>query len=559
MFAQKSSCRPLSFLLSAILLLSLFISTSPANASNNIVIVLDGTRVQTDVAPYIDSNNRTMVPIRFISEALDADVQWDGENSTISIIKEGTYIMLRVGGKDLIVNGEAIIMDTEVVIVEGRTFVPVRFIAEALDLIVTWNPEINVIQLSSLKVETLSSLEIAEHCTPAVFKITMFGLNGAEIGSGSGFFISNDGYALTNYHVVKNFPVMTATTWDGGIYEINTICDIDKELDIALIKVDGSNFKALTLGNSDKVKQGQDIFTIGSPRGYDNTISEGIVSSVNRDIEGVPYIQISAPISPGNSGGPLVNVQGEVVGINTLSVTHAQNVNFSLPINFAKSLEVFSGLSFEDLLEYIYYPSYNQIIDFGEFSNVRLLDWTKGEAGSLTLKYDAFDFYANGENDASDNFAYTLYYYTTALKDNGMSYRGDSFEGVYESATEQLTLEIDLNIKRIITITVIRKEQYYREFPYLVDFGWYSMLPQDEDVTKFENGSLMYVYKFSDAYQVQEFIEQILFPYMHRIDRLGITYRGGDTASYLLEGKGVSLVILIDYTRGYIYLDMKRL
>jgi len=114
-----------------------------------ISITLNGAPIATDVAPYVDSNNRTMVPARFVSEALGADVSWDEATETVTIKKTGTTITLKIGSDTLYKNGAATKMDTAAVLTEERTFVPVRFIAEALGLKVEWDEENMTVKLST--------------------------------------------------------------------------------------------------------------------------------------------------------------------------------------------------------------------------------------------------------------------------------------------------------------------------------------------------------------------------------------------------------------------------
>lgn len=113
----------------------------------------------------------------------------------------------------------------------------------------------------------------------------------------------------------------------------------DKARDIAVIKAHGSNFKTLTLGNSNRVQVGEEVIAIGNPLSLESTVSNGIVSGIRTvQEEGGEFLQVTAPISPGSSGGPLFNMAGEVVGITTLYLKGGENLNFAIPINDAKRL-----------------------------------------------------------------------------------------------------------------------------------------------------------------------------------------------------------------------------
>ena len=136
--------------LSMVLLMALTLIPATALAESDAIrIMLNGEPLYTDVAPYIDGNNRTMVPVRFISEALSADVKWDGPTGTATITRGATEIILRIGSRELSRNGYITMMDTEAVIIDSRTFVPLRFIAEALWLNVDWRSETRTVLLDT--------------------------------------------------------------------------------------------------------------------------------------------------------------------------------------------------------------------------------------------------------------------------------------------------------------------------------------------------------------------------------------------------------------------------
>ncbi|HLI16767.1 MAG TPA: DegQ family serine endoprotease [Rhodanobacteraceae bacterium] len=158
---------------------------------------------------------------------------------------------------------------------------------------------------------------------------------------GSGFVISSDGYILTNRHVVANADSVTVHFSDHRSYKAK-IVGTDKVYDIAVLKIDAKNLPTVQIGNSNDLEPGQWVVAIGSPLGLDHSVSAGIVSYVGRslgsDQDTVPFIQTDVPINRGNSGGPLFNLAGQVVGINSqiLSSTGgAMGLSFSIPINIA--------------------------------------------------------------------------------------------------------------------------------------------------------------------------------------------------------------------------------
>ncbi len=160
-------------------------------------------------------------------------------------------------------------------------------------------------------------------------------------GEGSGFIIHKDGYILTNAHVVEGSDSVQIALSSGGLFK-GRLIGMDRVADLALIKIDAPDpLPVLPLGKSENLKPGDWVMAIGSPFGLDLTVTVGIVSAKGRSLGATPYddfIQTDTPINPGNSGGPLINTQGEVVGINTAILQMGQGLGFSLPIDLAKKL-----------------------------------------------------------------------------------------------------------------------------------------------------------------------------------------------------------------------------
>ncbi len=157
---------------------------------------------------------------------------------------------------------------------------------------------------------------------------------------GSGFFIDNKGYILTNAHVVKGADEITVSTTDQKEYKAELV-GLDESTDIALLKIDKDDSPAAKIGDSDKTEVGNWVLAIGSPFGFDYTATKGIVSAVSRSLPDgtyVPFIQTDAAVNPGNSGGPLFNLDGEVIGINSQIYSQTGSFNglaFAIPINTA--------------------------------------------------------------------------------------------------------------------------------------------------------------------------------------------------------------------------------
>jgi Do/DeqQ family serine protease len=156
-------------------------------------------------------------------------------------------------------------------------------------------------------------------------------------GIGSGFIINSDGQILTNAHVVDGADKVTVTLKDGRSFEGKVLGE-DTVTDVAVVKIPSQNLPTIALGNSDQLQPGDEAIAIGNPLGLDNTVTSGIISAKGRTISDkrVDFLQTDAAINPGNSGGPLINSQGQVIGINTAIIQGAQGIGFAIPINTAK-------------------------------------------------------------------------------------------------------------------------------------------------------------------------------------------------------------------------------
>ncbi len=155
-----------------------------------------------------------------------------------------------------------------------------------------------------------------------------------DVSQGTGFIITENGYIITNQHVIAGAESAGVFTYDTNSYTV-TLIGTNRVMDLALLKIDDTNLHKLDLGDSDDVKIGEKAIAIGNPLGLAFTATEGIISA--RDREGANklpfYFQIDVPLNPGNSGGPLINTKGEVIGINNFKVSGAEGLGFALEIN----------------------------------------------------------------------------------------------------------------------------------------------------------------------------------------------------------------------------------
>jgi hypothetical protein len=210
-------------------------------------------------------------------------------------------------------------------------------------------------------VEELSSKEIYAKCGPSTVEIVASDEFGEALGSG--FFIG-EGKIVTNYHVIEGANHIIVRTYDKKEYVLKTILGYDEALDLAVLELE-EEYNSLTI-SQEAVTVGEDIYTLGSPLGLTQTMSKGMVSSASRVFENVDYIQIDAAISPGNSGGPLVNAYGEVIGINTMYYVDGQNLNFAINIKELQKIYTNKPLSVTE-----YYDKYN--IEWEEWFNANMI------------------------------------------------------------------------------------------------------------------------------------------------------------------------------------------
>ncbi len=187
----------------------------------------------------------------------------------------------------------------------------------------------------------LSPREQARRVGASVIKVSTPG------GLGSGVLLNEDGFAITNAHVIQGETDLRATVWlpqDDGTLKRTTIEDVEimavnNHLDLALLLIShprGEPFDFSVLESEESIAVGQTVFAIGNPYGLERSMSQGVISTKQRSFDGLTYIQTDAAINPGNSGGPLFNTQGEVVGITNMGLLAAESLNFAIPTRYVK-------------------------------------------------------------------------------------------------------------------------------------------------------------------------------------------------------------------------------
>jgi serine protease Do len=191
---------------------------------------------------------------------------------------------------------------------------------------------------ANLKKTTIE--KCVEAFSEAVVKVS------SPAGIGSGFFINEEGYLITNYHVIEKETKIEVTMFQKAKngFEKKTFKNVKIEainpfIDLALLKVEDlgdTKVKYTYLGDIDRIEVGEKVFAIGNPLGFERTVTDGVISTINRAFEGLVYIQTNADINPGNSGGPLFNLAGEVVGVTNMGYIFFGGLGFAIPVDYVK-------------------------------------------------------------------------------------------------------------------------------------------------------------------------------------------------------------------------------
>ena len=202
----------------------------------------------------------------------------------------------------------------------------------------------------TLRAQSIPSLDeptIAQTAARASVVIVTSDASGKPLSQGSGFLVTKDGKVVTNFHVIRGAVSGVVKFCDGAFYEVEGLVGADPSVDIAILKLHapGKEFPFLRVADADRVSIGQHVIAIGSPMSLENTVSDGIVSALRsaRDLDpklsaDLLVFQTTAPVSPGSSGGALLNMHGEVIGITSFGIMTGQNLNFVIPISYSKPL-----------------------------------------------------------------------------------------------------------------------------------------------------------------------------------------------------------------------------
>lgn len=246
----------------------------------------------------------------------------------------------------------------------------------------------------SVDEKKLSGEEIFEKLSASTVEVTAESDYVSSLGTG--FYINDKGTIVTNYHVIEDCSDANVTTSDGGTYKVTGVLGYDKDLDIAILAT--SKLNSIAVNKSTNVTTGETVYVLGSSLGLTGTFSEGLVSTAERNIDNKTYIQISAPISHGNSGGPVVNALGEVIGIACAGFEEGQNLNLALPISVLEQIAIDQSISMAEF--YMSTSDYagldDRVATFGTTLAVRTI--TLGD--SFTAEYVLAKWEQSGATEA---------------------------------------------------------------------------------------------------------------------------------------------------------------
>jgi S1-C subfamily serine protease len=176
---------------------------------------------------------------------------------------------------------------------------------------------------------------VANRSLPSVVTVLSFDGDGKQFGIGSGFIVREDGLVVTCYHVIQKASSVEVRNKEIGSYRVKGVVAVEREMDFAVLKIAAKDLPVVPLGDSSKVQPGEGVVTIGNPKGLTGTISAGLISQILEE-DDFTILQTSAPIYPGNSGGPLLNKRGEVIGIVAARVDDGPTLGLAVPINYAR-------------------------------------------------------------------------------------------------------------------------------------------------------------------------------------------------------------------------------
>lgn len=315
--------------------------------AEEIGINLDGSRLNFDVKPMM-VNDRLLVPVGVIFGALGANMRWDQNTSTVVASKGDTMVTLTVNSQVAYINGEAVELEAAPTIISGRIMVPLHFVARAMKCYIHWDPDLSVVTILSTRQAVSSEVKNA---VKSIVRIVVFDDRGQPVNLGTGFAIGTGEpvkFIITNYHsIAANMYGICVVESEDNLVPADAY-QVLPNSDIAVLQIRSPLYgiPPLTLSNQDRVSQGLNVYTIG----YGNTDLSNWKQSSPEDVEinagvikekttwsGTNVYRIDAPIKSGNTGGPLLNELGLVIGVNSVNMLN-DNINGASYIDYLRDV-----------------------------------------------------------------------------------------------------------------------------------------------------------------------------------------------------------------------------
>jgi len=380
----------------------------------------------------------------------------------------------------------------------------------------------------------LTAEQVSQKCMDAVFFIELFDRSDLSLGYASGFFLTSDGLAASNLHVVAGATRATVTTSDGKKHQVEGIYSANKAYDLSIIKVKGTGFKTLALGDPDKLSYNETVYAIGYPQGVKRFLT-GTVYNPRQPIDGMTVITFYANTQPGSSGGALVNRKGQVVGITAGSFDTGER--YAIPINELTQLKRISLRPLVTNFQLVSYPGIRQAPYFEIFTGARLTGLTVRADGSLTATYDKKSL------GSDDDYERAMKAYRAELVANGMTQTEISGGWRFTGASESLEVTVKGNV---ITIKTTVKPKYYANSGGAIDLGWYLNLPVE--FMDYYDGEYIYYYDATPKLNIFQLDDWLADYYFAALEAAGLelvfmSWEGDYFDYYYINDDGYGLYV----------------
>jgi len=323
-------------------------------AAASVKVTLNDNPLVFDTPPVVE-NGRVLVPMRGILEALGYSVGWQAHTQTVLAKKDGMDISLPLNSTTVTVNQETVTIDVPARLQDGRTLVPLRFLAEYSGAEVTWDGKTSTVIICSAETQDYSPAD----------SVVYLQTNKMQ---GSGVILSEDGLIATNFHMIEKASIAHFIFNDGSIYQgKTTVVGLDPQKDIALLKIEKSGLTPARLSPS--YKAGDAVMAIGSPHGIRNIITEGTITGGDQDI-----IVSTAVIDHGNSGGGLFLSTGELIGITSSFTTEEQY--YAIPLYLVARVPRDLDVPLSAMQSFVYTPDAPQNLRYTKKGQYAYVSWS---------------------------------------------------------------------------------------------------------------------------------------------------------------------------------------